>query len=70
MRIFTVNRESESSPKQQNQPASRVSGPQAHPTTQPSPSSNPLRGRISTYSLAALIAFAASVPAVWSSGPR
>jgi outer membrane protein insertion porin family len=73
VRIFTVNRVGESSPKQQNEPAHGVSAPQAHRTSPPSisrsQSHSPLRGRLPAYSLAALIAFAASVPGIWAQDP-
>ncbi len=75
MRIFTVNRPSGSSPKHLNEPASGVSGPQAHLTSQSSSTAGSsgrpanYRSRIPAYSLAALIAFAASVPSGWSQTP-
>ena len=66
MRIFTVNRASGSSPKPKIEPANGVSAPHVHRTSQPSSRPSASRGRIPAYSLAALIAFAASVPAVWN----
>lgn len=65
MRIFTVKRASDSSIKQQNEPASGVSGPQAHPTMQPihgSIQASASRHRSFAYSLAALIVLAAGLP--------
>ena len=65
VRIFTVNRESGSSPKQENELVRGVSGPRAHLTSKSpsnSQSSSTHRAFIPALSLAALIAFAATVP--------
>ena len=67
MRIFTVNQASESSLMLQNEPATGVSAPQDLLTSKSLPAKG--RSRVSAYSIAALIAFAASVPSGWSQTP-